>query len=113
MSLLISLWFAVAAFWAMTGTNTQARLTRQQLLEDDDPLVRRAVGGWTPVRWLALPKTRAERRRLESQLRKDPERRARYTRLSQELGAWNALESSVALAFVAALWSAGAALFGG
>lgn len=60
-----------------------------------------------------MPKTRAERRRLESQLQEDPERWARYTRLRQELGAWNALESSVALAFVAALWSAGVAIFGG
>ena len=111
MSLFISAWFALAAFWAMTGTNTQARLTREQMLTDDDPLVRQTVSVWAPARWLALPKTRAERRRLENQLRKDPETWARYTRLLQELGAWNALESSVALAFVAALWSAGTAAF--
>jgi hypothetical protein len=90
-----------------------ARLTRAQLLADDDPLVRGAVKRWTPVRWLAVPKARAERRRLESELQNDPERWARYIRLRQEPGGVERPGILRRLAFVAALWPAGVAMFGG
>lgn len=113
MSLTISLFFTIAAFWALTGTNTQAALARQDLREDSEALIREAARVWAPVRWLARPQRRRERALLEARLREDPATWARYRRLNQELSSWNALESSVALAFAGAAWSTIAALFGG
>jgi hypothetical protein len=112
MSILISLWFAVAAVWALTGTNAQAALARQDLREDSDPLVQEAARLWVPIRWLSRPHKRRERAHLEARMREQPRTWARYRRLDRELSAWNALESSVALAFAGAAWSSIAAIIG-
>jgi len=45
-----------------------------------------------------LPRRRRERAQIEAQLREDSERWSKYEVLRRELSAWNALESSVALA---------------
>jgi hypothetical protein len=103
MDTLITLWLANAAFFALFGTNTQARLARERLLADTDPLIATAARLWRPVRCLMTPTRRRERAVAEAAIRIDPARSNRYDRLRQELSAWNALESSVALAAVAAL----------
>jgi hypothetical protein len=104
LSILLTLWLAGAAVFALVGTNTQARLSRERLLADDDPLVAEAGRLWTPYpRWLSRPGRRRRRTAIEVQVRLDPERAKRYDRLRAELVAWNALESSVALAFAASI----------
>jgi hypothetical protein len=95
--------FAIAPVWALTGTNTQARLSRERLLEDPDPRVVKAARLWSPTRWLARPTRRRRRAAAEAEVRSDPVLWRRYERLCQELSAWNALESSVALAFAASV----------
>jgi hypothetical protein len=104
--LVLTIWFAIAAFWALIGTNTQSTLSREQLREDPDPLIREVAEKWTPVRWRSLPKKSPDRQRLEDRIREDPARWARHHRLRRELGAWNALESSAALALGAAVLAA-------
>lgn len=105
---------AFAALLALIGTNTQARLARQVLLADDDPLISEAGRLWTPMpRRLSLlsrPSHRRRREAAEEKVRQDPDRAGRYNRLEAELFAWNALETSVALAFVASVIAAIAAL---
>ena len=96
-----------AALLALVGTNTQARLARQILLADEDPLIAEAGRLWTPtprwLSWLSRPSRRSRRAAVEEELRKNPERAKRYDRLCAELFAWNALESSVALALPASV----------
>ena len=94
--------FAVAACFALIGTNAQARLSRGRLLADDDPLIAEAGRTWTPgPRWLATPSRRRRHAAAEQKLRQDPERASRYAQLRAELAAWNLLESSAALAAAA------------
>jgi len=99
---------AIAAVLALVGTNGQARLSRERLLADADPLVAEAGRLWRPPpTWLnSRPSRRRRRASVEEQLRRDPERAKRYDRLCAELFAWNALESSVALASVASVIAA-------
>jgi hypothetical protein len=97
----------IAALFALVGTNTQARLARQILLADKDPLIAEAGGLWTPMpRWLSWLSRPSHRRRLaaiENEVRNKQERATRYDRLCAELFAWNALESSVAFALPASV----------
>ena len=95
---LLPLWFLIAAIWALGGTNAQAQLAKRQLLADDDPLIADAGRVWTPSRLVASRRRRRQRAAIETELRKDPERWARYEDLLRQLRAWNLLESSVALA---------------
>lgn len=95
-----------AALLGLIGANTQARLARQVLLTDEDSLIAEAGRLWTPTpRWLRWLSSSRRRRldAIEEELRKDPERAKRYDRLCAELFAWNALESSVALALPASV----------
>jgi hypothetical protein len=102
MGLYVSVQFAIAALLALAGTNAQARLSRGRLLADEDPLIAEAGRLWTPgPRWLSRPSRRRRGESVEARLRQDPERARRYDRLRTELFAWNALETSVALASAA------------
>lgn len=104
MEIYVAVSLAVAAFWALSGTNAQARLARQRMLGDADPLIATAGRLWYPgPRWLMTPGRRLRREEAEAKLRPDTVRLQHYERLCQELHAWNALESSVALAISAAL----------
>jgi hypothetical protein len=120
----VPLMLAIAAIWGFLGTNAQAALAKGRLLADNDPLIAAAGRAWTPVSRVDSVIASAERactpickmtsrcgdgRRLraeiEAQIRVDPERWRRYEELRRELRAWNALESSVALAAVASIWA--------
>jgi hypothetical protein len=96
-------WFLIAAIWALSGTNAQAAMAREDWYEDDDPLI--AEGGrlWLPAPWLAGKRRRKRVAEIEAELRHDADRWKRYRRLKRDLRAWNALESSVALAAAASL----------
>jgi hypothetical protein len=106
----VALTLAGAAWLALIGTNIQARLARARLLADDDPLVVEAGRLWTTMprrlSWLSRPSHRRRRAAAEENVRQDPERAKRYDRLCTELFAWNALETSVALAFTASIIAA-------
>lgn len=95
--------FAVAAVLALIGTNAQAQLARGRLLNNDDPDI--AMGGrlWRPSKWLVKPSTRRSRAHVEAVLKSDADKWARYQALVAELWAWNALETSVALALIASV----------
>ena len=99
----ISLFLLIAALFALAGTNTQARLAREQLFGDVDPLVAAAGRLWSPGRWLTRRSRRRQRDAAEGELRSDPARWRHYRRLQDDLFAWNALESSVAVAAAGAL----------
>ena len=103
MSSYVAVIVLVAALLALTGTNAQARLARQALLANADPLIAAAGRTWRPLRWPAGKKARLARRLAEDAIRADPPRWGQYKRLCEELRAWNALESSVALGLSAAL----------
>jgi len=98
-----ALMFVLVALLALSGTNAQARLARANLLADPDEGIAEAGRAWTPVRWVASREKRRVRLQLEAELKSDPEKWARYTRLTAELRAWNALETSVALALPASV----------
>jgi hypothetical protein len=103
---------AVASLLALVGTNAQARLAREQLFNDPDEGIARAGRLWRPgPRWLTRKAYREQREAAEAQVRSDPERRKRYEKLRQELWAWNALESAVAIAFSGSLLAVVGALF--
>jgi hypothetical protein len=92
-------WFFIASVLALMGTNTQAQLSRQRLLEVADPLIAEAGGLWSPLRWIVSPARRHRRNEVEHKIRQDPESWRRYEQLRKELRAWNFIESSVAMAF--------------
>jgi hypothetical protein len=96
-------WLLVAAIWALTGTNAQARGARRQAANDSDSDIAAALAMWRPIPWLARRERRAQMHQLESQIEQDAGRWSRYVDLRADLRAWNALESSVALAAAAAL----------
>jgi len=103
----------VAALLALTGTNTQARVARRQMLRSEDPLISTAARAWAPVlTWLMFGERRRLRIEAEAAVRVDPARWTRYVDLTVELRAWNALESSVALALPAAVAAFISALVG-
>lgn len=105
--------FTIAALMALVGTNTQARLARQVLLADDDPLIAEAGRLWTPIpRWLSRRRRRRRIAEIEEALDRHPVRAKRYERLRAELFAWNALESSVALVLPASVIVLAMELFG-
>lgn len=94
----------IAAVLALTGTNAQARIARRQMLGSEDPLISTAARAWRPVpTWLMFGSARRSRIEAEAAVRVDPARWTRYADLTSELRAWNALESSVALALPAAV----------
>jgi len=102
LTLYAAILFLGAAFCALLGTNTQARVARRRLLADSNPLVAAAGQYWTPApRWLARPSHRRARTQVEAALKTDAVEWTRYETLRQELFAWNALESAVALALSA------------
>lgn len=103
MNSIISFSLAVAALLALYGTNLQAALSREHLINDEDPLVAAAGRNWVPLRWLSTPGRRHRLGTAESRVRENPALWTRYGRLRRELSAWNALESSVALAAVASI----------
>lgn len=92
----------MAAICALMGTNAQAALSRERLFEDEDLRVAAAGRLWRPgqLRWL---KSAKRRRAAEVEFRDDPIAWRRYERLMTELFAWNALETSVAIATLASL----------
>jgi hypothetical protein len=91
-----------AAFWALVGTNAQARLAKGKLLADSDPLVAEAGRLWRPgPMWLDRTKNKKRRVEVLRLIGMDPERRERYEPLHREFAAWNLIESSVAIAFPA------------
>jgi|AntAceMinimDraft_13_1070369.scaffolds.fasta_scaffold70874_1 hypothetical protein len=103
LTIYITGFFIIAAFFALAGTNTQARISRNRLLQDADPQIAEAGKLWRPIRWLTKPSIRKTRRALELQLKRDSQQWARYKNLCAELFAWNALESGVAMALSASL----------
>ena len=104
--------FAIAAVLAVVGTDAQSRLSRERLLADEDPLIAEAGRLWRPPpRWLSSrPSRRRRLAEVEAKLRRDPERAKRYDRLATELFAWNALETSAAIAAIASIIAAVTAL---
>jgi hypothetical protein len=107
MSLYVTGMLAVAAILALVGTDNQARLTRSRLLADPDPLIAEAGRLWRPPPRVISQRPSRRRRcaAIEAELRQDPERSKRYDVLCTELFAWNALETSVALATVASVFA--------
>jgi hypothetical protein len=103
MSLYAAMTLMCAAVVALTGTNAQARLAKKRLFNDEDRDVVAAARLWTPVRWLQRPSSRRALATAEARVRDDPERWERYVDLCTELRAWNALETSVALALPASV----------
>jgi hypothetical protein len=97
-SSIIPFWLFVAAVWALTGTNAQARMAKEDWAADDDPLIVEGGRLWLTAPWLATKRRRRRVAEIEAELRQDADRWKRYQRLKKELRAWNALESSVALA---------------
>lgn len=74
MLLIATLQFVLAAFWALLGTNAQARLSRERLLADEDPLVAEAGRLWKPgPRWLRSSSHRKRRADAEEKVRRDAE----------------------------------------
>jgi hypothetical protein len=96
---LIAFYFAVASIWALIGTNAQAALSRERLLTDPDEAIARAGRLWHPMPWASRKSVRRKRSSVEDAFRNDPDRWQQYTRLRQELSAWNMMESAVAMAF--------------
>lgn len=96
-----TLLFFFAAIMALAGTNRQARNAKRALLEDSHSSLRAAGLLWKPVPLLAGRTAKKELAQLEADIRKVPDRWRRYDRLKSELRAWNALETSVALALPA------------
>jgi hypothetical protein len=110
---ILPLLFLIAAIWALQGTNAQAAMARQRLLTDDDPLIAAAGRAWRPgPRLVAPPSLRRRRVQIEAMLRSDPKRWSKYQTSLRELSAWNALESSVAIAAGASVLALVAALVG-
>src|SRR5947207_2212849 len=99
-ALIIQILLFFAALWGLRGTNTHARLSRQRLVDDEDPSVAAIGRQWSP-RWARRPSQRQSLDSIEAELRRDRTRWARYQPLRQELAAWNTLRTSVALALVA------------
>lgn len=112
MSTYVAVTVFFAALFALTGTNAQARLAREALLKNEDPLIAAAGRTWRPIGWLGGKTYRRERRMAEAAVRPDAARWERYQRLCEELRAWNALESSVALGLSAALVAGVQSIFG-
>jgi hypothetical protein len=107
-----SLSFLGAAFFALRGTNRQAQMARQDWLADRNPDICAAAQLWAPgPRWIRRKSYREKRRAVEDSIARDSAEWARYRRLSNEFYAWNNLETSVAIAFPAALLTALIALF--
>lgn len=103
----------IASAWALMGTNMQARLSRERLLNDPDDEIVRAGRLWRPApRWLRRKVRRRQLEAIESRLLSGPEAAARYAHLRSELYAWNALESSVALGFFGAVLAVIATVWG-
>jgi hypothetical protein len=103
MNVYFSTSLVLAALWALSGTNTQARLSRKRLLTDEDADIAAAARLWKPIRWLRRSSERRSLDVAEQRFRDDPVRWERYVDLCSELRAWNALESSVAIALPAAI----------
>ncbi|MEC5185289.1 hypothetical protein RCH12_002765 [Cryobacterium sp. MP_3.1] len=95
--------FTGATFFALVGTNNQARLSKSRLLSDPDALIVQAGGLWLPVKWTASRRNKRVLAAIEAQLKDEPGRWKRYQMLCGEMFAWNALETSVAIAFPAAI----------
>lgn len=101
-----------AALLGYLGTNTQAALAKQRLLDDPDPLIAEAGRLWTPVRWFGIgPARRRRRYEVEAELRADDVRWGRYRRLLRELTAWNQVESSIVLALAGSVYAILASIF--
>ena len=94
-----------AALLGLAGTYGQAKLARARLFGDPDPLVVAAGRTWRPIGWQAATRRRRERPAAEAPIRSDIGRWRHYQELCAELRTWNALETSVALAFTAAVIS--------
>jgi hypothetical protein len=62
----------------LMGTNTQAAISRRQILADDDPLIAAAGRAWTPASFLTSRRTTGPLAEIESELRKDAARWQRY-----------------------------------
>jgi hypothetical protein len=90
------LWLAIASLMGLIGTNQQARLARQRLLNDPDDAIMRAGRLWQPG--LTRKRTKRQQEAIEAEFRDDAERWAKYQSLRGELAAWNWLESAVAMA---------------
>src|SRR4051794_17088054 len=106
MDTVIAFYFLLAALWAVSGADAQARLARARMLADENPAVARLAQLWTPNKLLASSGVRRERKQEEARLREDEPEWQRYESIRQELRAWNALESSIALAAAGALFVA-------
>jgi hypothetical protein len=95
--------FVAASVLALVGTNAQARLTKERFLSDPNPLVVEASRLWTPTRWATGRQRRKKRGGVERKIQANAEDWLRYQSICNELFAWNALETSVAIAAVASV----------
>jgi len=100
LNLQVAVYFFLAALMGLSGTNSQARLAKARLFEDEDPRIAAAARHWRPVR-LPWMKTTKERKTAEALFVDDLPTWRRYVRMKVELTSWNNLESSVALAWAA------------
>ena len=115
MNLVASLWFLVAAIWAVVGTRHQCELSYARLCRQE----REAAETYTTIEeWTSeIPRWRFLRRRqlkreIEEIIRDDHELWERYQEMHKELSAWNLLESAAALVFGGSLVQAAAMWLG-
>jgi hypothetical protein len=104
----VNLLFVLAAVLALVGTNRQADLARRKLTMQfgrENRLLPEAVRRKPSIGWLPTKARRRWRAAVESLVGEDASRWRRYQELLDELRAWEFLESSVGVGFVAALGS--------
>jgi hypothetical protein len=110
LGVIIAFYFAVASIWGLMGTNAQAALARQRLLNDPDEAIARAGQLWRPMMWARRRSVRLRQAAAENAIHSDPDRWQQYQRLCRELWAWNMMESAVAMAFGGSLLAVAAFL---
>jgi hypothetical protein len=111
LNIVASLWFLVAAIWAVIGTRHQFELSYTRLCRQE----REAAETYTTIeewtwevpRWRFL-RRRQLKREIEQIVRDDHELWERYQEMHKELSAWNLLESAAALVFGGSLVQAAA-----
>jgi hypothetical protein len=90
-----------AAWMGLSGTNAQAALAKQRLINDENPLIARVGVMWRPgPKWIR-PRHSKAWTLAEAELMMNSEAWTRYQLLCFELRAWNNIESAVALTLVA------------
>jgi hypothetical protein len=111
LTFIASLWFLVAAVWAVLGTRHQVELSYARLWRQEREAAEtyRTIEEWTSEvpRWRFL-RRRHLKREIEEIIRDDHQLWERYQEMHKELSAWNLLESAAALVFGGSLIQAAA-----